>query len=90
VTETVMADVKVNPDLLKRIAERTGAEFFRAEDPAALRQVFEQIDRLEKSDIQVSAYRRYRELFPPLVALAAALLALAALAWASGLRVVPA
>ena len=90
VTETVMADVKVNPDLLKRIAERTGAEFFRAEDPAALRQVFEQIDRLEKSDIQVSAYRRYRELFPPLLALAAALLAAAGLAWASGLRVVPA
>jgi hypothetical protein len=38
----------------------------------------------------VSAYRRYRELFPPLLVLAAALLAVAGLAWASGLRVVPA
>jgi Ca-activated chloride channel family protein len=90
VTETVMADVKVNPELLQRIAERTGAEFFRAEDPAALRQVFDRIDRLEKSEIKTAAYRRYRELFPPVVTLAAALLAAAGLAWASGLRVVPA
>jgi Ca-activated chloride channel family protein len=90
VTETVMADVKVNPELLKQIAERTGAEFFRAEDPEALRQVFERIDKLEKSEIQVAAYRRYRELFPPALALCAALLAAAGLAWASGLRVVPA
>jgi Ca-activated chloride channel family protein len=89
-TETVMADVKVNPDLLKRIAVRTGAEFFRAEDPAALRQVFERVDQLEKSEIKTAAYRRYRELFPPVLTLAAALLAAAALLWASGLRVVPA
>ena len=68
-TETVMADVKVNPELLKQIAERTGAEFFRAEDPVALRQVFERIDKLEKSEIQVAAYRRYRELFPALALL---------------------
>jgi Ca-activated chloride channel family protein len=90
VTETVMADVKVNPDLLERIAERTGGEFFRAEDPAALRQVFERVDRLEKSEIKTAAYRRYRELFPPLLALTAALLAAAGLLWASGLRVIPA
>jgi Ca-activated chloride channel family protein len=90
VTETVMADVKVNPELLKRIAERTGAEFFRAEDPAALRQVFERVDHLEKSEIKTAAYRRYRELFPPVLTLATLLLAAAGLLWASGLRVVPA
>jgi Ca-activated chloride channel family protein len=90
VTETVMADVKVNPDLLQRIAERTGGEFFRAEDSAALREVFDRVDRLEKSEIKTAAYRRYRELFPPVVALAAALLAAAGLLWASGLRVLPA
>jgi Ca-activated chloride channel family protein len=90
VTQTVMADVKVNPDLLQRIAERTGGEYFRAEDTASLRQIFERVDRLEKSEIKMAAYRRYRELFPPVVALAAALLAAAGLLWASGLRVVPA
>jgi Ca-activated chloride channel homolog len=90
VTETVMADVKVNPELLKQIADRTGGEFYRAEDSAALRQVFDRIDRLEKSEIKTSAYRRYRELFPPVLALTAALLAAAGLLWAAGLRVVPA
>ncbi len=89
-TETVMADVKVNPDLLKRIADRTGGEFYRAEDSEGLRQVFDRIDRLEKSEIKTAAYRRYRDLFPPVVALAAALLAAAGLLWAAGLRVVPA
>jgi Ca-activated chloride channel family protein len=90
VTQTVRAEVNVNPELLKRIAERTGAEFFRAEDPEALRQVFERVDRLETSEIRMAAYRRYRELFPSVLGLAAGLLAAAALAWASGLRVVPA
>jgi Ca-activated chloride channel family protein len=90
VTQTVMADVKVNPELLQRIAERTGGEFFRAEDPAALREVFDRVDRLERSEIKMAAYRRYRELFPPVLALAAALLAASGLAWGSGLRVVPA
>ena len=85
-----MAEVKVDADLLKRIAERTGGEFFRATDPASLRQIFDRIDQLEKSEIKLAAYRRYRELFPPVLALAAALLAAAGLCWASGLRVVPA
>jgi Ca-activated chloride channel family protein len=90
VKDTVMADVKVNPELLQSIAERTGGEFFRAGDPEALRQVFDRIDRLEKSEIKTAAFRRYRELFPPVLTLSALLLAAAGLAWAAGLRVVPA
>jgi Ca-activated chloride channel family protein len=87
---TVMTEVQIDEDLLKRIAERTGAEFFRATDPSSLRNVFDRIDRLEKSEIKLSAFRRYRELFPPVIALAGALLCAAGLAWASGLRVGPA
>jgi Ca-activated chloride channel family protein len=85
-----MTEVQIDEDLLKRIAERTGAEFFRATDPSSLRNVFDRIDRLEKSEIKLSAFRRYRELFPPVIALAGALLCAAGLAWASGLRVGPA
>ena len=68
VTETVMADVKIDDDLLKRIAERTGGEFFRATDPASLRQIFDRVDQLEKSEIKIATYRRYRELFPSVLA----------------------
>jgi len=88
--QTVMTEVQIDEGLLKRIAERTGAEFFRATDSDSLRRIFDRIDRLEKSEIKTSAYRRYRELYPPVLALVAALLAAAALAWAAGLRVVPA
>jgi Ca-activated chloride channel family protein len=88
--QTVMTEVQIDPALLERIAERTGGEFFRATDPESLRAIFDRIDRLEKSEIKTAAFRRYRELFPPVLGLAAALLALAAATWAAGLRVVPA
>ena len=88
--KTVMTEVQIDEGLLKRIAERTGGEFFRATDPESLRQIFDRIDKLEKSEIKLAAYRRYRELFPGVLEGAAALVAAAGLLWASGLRVVPA
>jgi Ca-activated chloride channel family protein len=88
--QTVMTEVEIDEGLLKRIADRTGGEFFRATDPDSLRAIFDRIDHLEKSEIKLSTLRRYHELFPPVLATAAALLALAGLLWAAGLRVVPA
>jgi Ca-activated chloride channel homolog len=88
--QTVMTEVQVDEGLLKRIADRTGGEFFRATDSESLRQIFDRIDKLEKSEIKLAAYRRYRELYTSVLETAAALLGAAALFWASGLRVVPA
>jgi Ca-activated chloride channel homolog len=90
VTRTVMAEVQIDEGLLKTIAERTGGEFFRAEDPESLRGIFDRIDRLEKTEIRHAAYRRYRELFVPVLLTAAGLLAAAGALWAAGLRVAPA
>jgi Ca-activated chloride channel family protein len=87
---TVSVRVDIDEDLLKTIAQRTGGEFFRANDPTALRDIFERIDRLEKSEIKLTAYPRYRELYPPVLAAAAALFGLGGLAWLAGLRVAPA
>jgi Ca-activated chloride channel family protein len=89
-TRTVPMEVKVDEALLKRIATRTGGEFFQAADPTALRGIFDRIDRLEKSEIKLTSFRRYRELFPPVLLAAAALLGAGGLAWCSGLRVLPA
>jgi len=88
--QTVTTEVQIDEDLLQKVAERTRGEFFRATDEESLRRIFDRIDQLEKSEIELQAYRRYRDLFPPVLALAAALLAAAALAWAAGLRVAPA
>ena len=90
VQRTVMTEVQIDQALLERIAERTGGEFFRATDSASLRDIFIRIDQLEKSEIKTSAFRRYRELFFPALAAAAALLASAGALWAAGLRVAPA
>ena len=60
-----MVEVHIDPELLKTIAERTGGEFFRAADPASLRQIFERIDRLEKSEIKQASFRRYAERYRP-------------------------
>lgn len=88
--QTIMTEVQIDEGLLKRIADRTGAEFFRATDPASLRTIFDRIDRLETSEIKLSSYRRYRELYFPVLLASAGLLAVAAALWASGLRVGPA
>jgi Ca-activated chloride channel family protein len=86
----VSARVDIDEDLLKTIAARTNGEFFRATDSTSMRQVFERIDQLEKSEIKLTAFRRYRELFHPYLVIAALLLAAAGALWAGGLRVLPA
>jgi Ca-activated chloride channel family protein len=57
---TVMTEVQIDEGLLKSIADRTRGEFFRATDPAALRTIFDRIDR--------SRHRRSR--WPPTGAIA--------------------
>jgi Ca-activated chloride channel family protein len=89
VEQTVMTDVQIDEELLRQIADRTGGEFFRATDSVSLRNIFDRIDRLEKSEIKQTAYRRYRELFPPVLLAAALAFAAAGAAWAGGLRVAP-
>jgi Ca-activated chloride channel family protein len=81
--------VEIDEELLRKIAGQTGGEFFRATDTDSLRTIFDRIDKLEKSEIRLSTYRRYRELFPAVLVVAAALLAGAGFCWSAGLRVAP-
>ena len=75
--------------VLRRIAERSGGEYFRATDPEALEHIMEKLDPLERQEVTINQTRDYRELFPWLLAPALALLA-AALALRGGrLRTLP-
>ena len=76
VTRHVMMDVPVDEALLRQIAARTGGQFYRATDTQGLQRIFREIDRLEKTPIQVKRYVRYQEAFPPLVWAGLALLLL--------------
>ena len=60
--------VDIDEDTLTQIARRTGGKYYRADKTETLRSVYEEIDQLEKTEVEVKKYQRYRELFP-LVAL---------------------
>ncbi|MCL2747496.1 MAG: VWA domain-containing protein [Oscillospiraceae bacterium] len=54
-------------ELLKRIASTTGGQYFRAMDSDSLAQVFDTINRLERTEFQDDNFREYTELAFPLL-----------------------
>lgn len=70
------ADVQIDEALLKDIAKKTGGQYFRATDNKRLKEIYAQIDKLEKTKIEVSAYERKTEKFHAFALLAGLLLLL--------------
>jgi Ca-activated chloride channel homolog len=64
----------LDEELLRRIANETGGQYFRAVDKESLNNIYKQIDTLEKSKIEVTAFKRYQERFYPFLLAALALL----------------
>lgn len=52
-----------NKELLTRIAQQTGGQFFQASKPADMRMIYDTIDNLEKTAYQTNVFHRYYELF---------------------------
>ena len=75
---TQMQQIKVEIDekLLSTIANSTGGKYFRANNNKKLDEIYQEIDKLERSKIEVTEFRRLHEEFYPLVAWAIALLLL--------------
>ena len=75
---TVMQQIKVEIDekLLTTIANSTGGKYFRANNNKKLDEIYQEIDKLERSKIEVTEFRRLHEEFYPLVAWAIVLLLL--------------
>jgi len=55
--------VEIDENLLQRIATQTGAKYFRATDTEKLRQIYQEINEMEKTKIQVKEFTKYKELF---------------------------
>lgn len=70
------ADVQIDEPLLKEIAKKTGGQYFRATDNKKLKEIYAQIDKLEKTKIEVSAFEHKTEKFFPFALVAIALLLL--------------
>lgn len=59
----VVQESEFDEETLQQIAETTGGRFFRAEDTATLRQVYDEIDALERSAVEVRIFSRFKDLF---------------------------
>jgi Ca-activated chloride channel family protein len=64
--------VNINEEMLRNIAAETGGLYFRARDNASLQNIYSEIDKLEKSTIEITSLKRFTEKFLPF-AIAAAL-----------------
>ena len=62
---TAQTDATPDPATLKEIAATTGGIFYRATSRTALREVYNDIDRLEKTKLKVNNYSRRYEAFQP-------------------------
>lgn len=58
-------EVQIDEDLLKKISSETGGQYYRATDNNSLRQIYKDIDKLEKTKVEITSFRRYSELFLP-------------------------
>jgi Ca-activated chloride channel family protein len=53
---------ELDEESLRQIAKTTGGLYFRATDSQALRQIYQRISEMEKTEVEVRRYTRYREL----------------------------
>lgn len=82
-------EAKIDEESLKSIAHLTGGKFFRATDERMLKKVFDEIDALEKTSIDVDRFTQTDENFMPWVWIALGVYALALLLRYTVLRRIP-
>jgi Ca-activated chloride channel family protein len=73
--QVVYQQSELDEATLQEIADITGGRYFRAEDTAGLKEIYEEIDSLEKSQIEVERFTRYQELMAWLLVPAVGLVA---------------
>ena len=62
--------VQIDEALMQRISRETGGKYFRATNNNSLNRIYKDIDKLEKTKIEINSYKRYSELFFPYAFLA--------------------
>lgn len=66
--------VEIDEESLRSIAETTGGEYFRSTDKTKLKEIYDRINRMEKSKVEVAEFTTYHEEFLPWALAAVALL----------------
>ncbi len=68
--------VDIDEESLRQIAELTGGRYFRATDTESLASIWEEIDELERTEIEVENFTRFEERFPVVLSIGLVLLLL--------------
>jgi Ca-activated chloride channel family protein len=76
-TQLMQMTVSIDETLLRRIADKTGGQYFRATDNASLKHIYTQIDKLERTTIEEERFTEYHQYYALFVAIAMALVTLA-------------
>lgn len=58
-----LVPVQIDEVLLKKIAKETGGNYYRATGNNKLASIYKEIDKLEKTSVEVNAYKHYAELY---------------------------
>ena len=84
-----LQELDFNPATLQMIADATGGRYFYASDIEKLKEVYEEIDSLERTKFDAGSFAEYRDIYPPFVAFGILCLALNALLTATRFRSFP-
>lgn len=84
-----MAPVNIDEQLLTQISNYTGGKYYRATNVEKLKEIYKEIDQLEKTKIEVRYIKRYSEEFRPFLILALLLLSLEWILRMTFLRILP-
>jgi Ca-activated chloride channel family protein len=61
--QVVYQESILDEETLRQVADITGGQYFRAEDTAGLKAIYDEINSLEKSQVEIQVYNQYYELF---------------------------
>lgn len=82
-------EVKIDEELLQKISGMTNGKYFRAVNKQKLENIYKEIDKLEKSKIDVTEFKRKKEEFFPFLLVALILLGLEVLLRQTVFRTIP-
>lgn len=84
-----LSRVEIDEELLTEISELTGGRYFRATNEVGLEKIYSEIDTLEKTEIEVSVFKRYSEEFRKFLIIGLVLLLIEWVSKVSFLRTIP-
>lgn len=69
-TRLMQTQVSIDETTLRKIADKTGGQYFRATDNASLHRIYAQIDKLERTTMEEERFTEYHQFYGTFVALA--------------------